>query len=36
MSNYNEGTIFLFDVSFNICTLLCGYYEITKHYNPKP
>jgi hypothetical protein len=34
-SNPDEDTPFLHDVSSNVCTLLCGYCEATKKYNPK-
>jgi hypothetical protein len=27
MSNPNEGNAFLDDVSYNVCTLMCGYCE---------
>jgi hypothetical protein len=32
MSNLNEGNAFLCDVSYNVCTLMCGYCEATKDY----
>jgi hypothetical protein len=36
MPNCDEGSTFLSNVSYNLCFLLCGYYEATKDYNLKP